>query len=38
MEILKKARLKHGFTNVWTSDGEILYKRPTENKVKLYYK
>ena len=33
METLKKAR----FTNVWTSDGKILYKDSTENKIKLYY-
>ena len=26
------------FTNVWTSDGTILYKSATDNKVKLYYK
>ena len=33
MEILKKARLERGFTNVWTSDGKILCKNSTENKV-----
>ena len=38
MEILKKARIEHGFTNVWTSDGKILYKSSTGNRVKLYYK
>ena len=37
MDILKKARLEHGFANVWTSDGRILYRSPTEYKVKLYY-
>ena len=37
MEVIKKARLEHGFTNVWTSDGKILYKSSTENKVKIYY-
>ena len=36
MEILKKARIEHGFTNVWTSDGKILYKSSKENKAKLY--
>ena len=36
-EILKKARIEHWFTNVWTSDGKILYKSATDNKVKLYY-
>ena len=38
MEILKKARLEHWFTNPWTPDGKILYKSSTENKVNLYYK
>ena len=37
MEILKKARIEHGFSNVWTSDGKILYKSSTENRVKLFY-
>ena len=37
MEILKKARIEHGFINVWTSDGKILYKSSTKNRVKLYY-
>ena len=37
MEILKKARKQHGFTNVWTCDGKILYKHSTENRVELYY-
>ena len=37
MEILKKAKLVRGFTNAWTSDGKILYKVLTENKVKSYY-
>ena len=36
-EILKKARIEHWFTNMWTSDGKILYKSATDNKVKLYY-
>ena len=34
MEILRKARIEHGFTNMWTSDGMILYKSATDNKVK----
>ena len=37
MEILKKARIEHRFTNVWTSDEKNLYKSSTENSVKLYY-
>ena len=37
MEILKKARVEHAFTNVWTSDGKILYKSSTENRFKSYY-
>ena len=37
MVILKKARIEYGFTNVWTSDGRILYKSSPYNKVKLYY-
>ena len=37
MEILKKARIEHGFPNMWTSDGKILYKSSPENRVKLYY-
>ena len=37
-EILKKARIEHRFTNVWTSDGKILYEGSTGNRVKLYYK
>ena len=37
MEILKTARIEHGFTNVWISDGKILHKSSTDNKIKLYY-
>ena len=29
IEMLKKARLEHEFSNVWTSDGKISYKRST---------
>ena len=32
MEQLNKAKEDHGFTNVWTTDGRILFKRPIENK------
>ena len=37
MEILKNARIEHGLTNVWTSDGMTLYNSATDDKVKLYY-
>ena len=37
MKILNEAREKIGFTSVWTSDGKILYKCPTDSKVKVYY-
>ena len=36
MEILKKTRIEHGLTNVWTSDGMTLYNSATDDKVKLY--
>ena len=32
MRILKKAREKHQFWNVWTTDGKILYKDRNDNK------
>ena len=35
--ILKKARKKHQFCNMWTAGGRILYKDGDNNKVKLYY-
>ena len=34
---LKAAREKFGFENVWTSDGKILYKDESENKIKVFY-
>ena len=37
MKILNEAREKIGFTSVWTSDGKILYKCPTDSKGKVYY-
>ena len=37
MEQLNKARDKLGFTNVRTTDGKILFKRPNENKSNLFY-
>ena len=37
MEQLNKAREEHGFTNLQTTDGRILFKRPNENKNNLFY-
>ena len=37
IEQLIKAREEHGFTNAWTIDGRILFKRPNENKSNLFY-
>ena len=37
MEQLNKAREENGFTNMWTTDGRILSKRPNENKSNLFY-
>ena len=34
---LSKARNKHGFKNVWTIDGKILFKENRSNKAKLFY-
>ena len=36
MEHLKKAREEHGFTNMWTTDGRILFKCPNEKKSNLF--
>ena len=36
MEHLKKAREQHGFGNVWTLDGKIMFKRNDSNP-KVYY-
>ena len=36
MGILKEAREKHQFQNLWTRDGKTLYKDGNDNKVKLY--
>ena len=36
MRILKEAREKHQFQNLWTRDGKMLYKDGNDNKVKLY--
>ena len=37
MKQLNKAREEYGFTNVWTTDGRILFKRSNENKSNLFY-
>ena len=37
-EILKKARLEHGFASLYTSDGKILYNISTENILKVILK
>ena len=38
MEALKKAREDHGFENVWSSEGKILYKDISEgNKIKVCF-
>ena len=37
MKQLKKAREEHGFTNVWTADGRILFKVPNVNKSNPYH-
>ena len=36
MEHLKKVREQHGFANVWTLDGEIMFKGNDGNR-KVYY-
>ena len=37
MAELKEAREKHGFHDVWTSDGKIMYKDNSDNKIKVFY-
>ena len=38
MEVLKKAREDHGFENLWSSEGRILYKDVTKgDKIKIYF-
>ena len=37
MAKLNEARDVFGFTNVWTSDGRILYKQDGEERTKIYY-
>ena len=37
MEVFKKAREEHGFENVWSSKGKIIYIDVSEaNKIKIY--
>ena len=33
MEALKKAREEHGFVNVWSSEGKILYKDVSKGNI-----
>ena len=37
MQALNDARKTHGFENVWSSDGKILFKDLQEDKVKVFY-
>ena len=38
MNKLQKAREEHGFRNVWSNDGKILYIEPNNhNRVKVFY-
>ena len=38
MKALKKAREDHGFENVWSSEGEILFKDVSNGKkIKVYF-
>ena len=37
VEQLNKAREEPDFTNVWSTDGKILFKRPNKNKSNLFY-
>ena len=37
IEELSKAHNEHGFKNVWTIDGKILFKENGSNKAKLFY-
>ena len=37
MEQLNKARKERGFTNMWAINGTIIFKRPNENKINLFY-
>ena len=38
MEKLQKAREEHGFRNVWSNDGKILYIDVNDhNRVKVFY-
>ena len=36
MEMLKEAREKHHFTNVWTTNGKILPQDVNDNNIKDY--
>ena len=37
MQKLKNARDEHGFFNVWTVDGKIMFKNSENGKPNVYY-
>ena len=37
IKVLEKARALHGFVNVWSQDGKIMFFDKTINKVKIFY-
>ena len=38
VEALKKTREDHGFENLWSNEGKILYKDVSKgNKIKVYF-
>ena len=37
MEKMEKAKQEQDFTNVWTTDRRILFKRLNENKSNVFY-
>ena len=37
IEQLNKVTEEHDFTNMWTMDDRILFKRPKENNSNLFY-
>ena len=37
MSKLKEARYEFGFRNVWSTDGQILYKEEGSDQTKVYY-
>ena len=37
MQKLKNARDEHGFLNIWTVDGKIMFKNSDNGKPNVYY-